>query len=233
MKTWFAMGLLLLSAGNLQSDPGKKYPASMIREFGDEGTGFTQGRLYLSGGYGLINGNFIAANALKKSVGKNWENISLNKRPTWMVRAEYALTPHWGLGLNFATGGLGVHASLDSFISPDVRISGDLKYSTWSLLTRVNYHILADNKFDLYVGLGIGYRGNKVTVTSNDNITDRWNFPVDLGFIEKRIPNTLRIPFVGADFTVGFRYHVLPALAVYAEAGVAKSVLQTGITLGF
>lgn len=195
--------------------------------------GFTKGKVYVSMGYGLINGNFIVANAIKKSVAKNWDNVGLQRRPTWMAKAEYALTPHWGLGAHFAIGGLGVNASIDSFISPGVRISGDLRYTTWSLLTRVNYHIFAENNFDLYVGAGIGFRANNLRVTSNDNLTDRWDFPVDLGFVEKRIPNTLSVPIIGADFTVGMRYHILPPVAVYAEFGVAKSIIQTGATIRF
>lgn len=195
--------------------------------------GFTQGKVYISMGYGLINGNFIVANAIKNSVAKNWDNVTLQKRPTWMAKAEYALTPHWGLGAHFAIGGLGADASLDSFLSTGVKVSGNLRYTTWSLLARVNYHIFAENNFDLYIGTGIGFRANNLRVTSNDNLTDRWDFPVDLGFIEKRIPSTLSIPTVGADFTLGMRYHVLPPLAVYAEFGVAKSIVQAGATLRF
>lgn len=230
MKRYFSLLCILFLAAGTRAEG---IVASSRTGWGDDAPGFSQGRVYISMGYGLINGSFIAANAIKRSVAKNWDNLSLSKRPIWMAKAEYALTPHWGLGAHFAIGGIGVNATLDSFISPGVRISGELSYSTWSLLTRVNYHIFTESNFDLYVGAGIGFRANNLRVSSNDNLTDRWNFPVDLGFVEKRIPKTLSVPTIGADFTMGMRYHILPPLAVYAEIGVAKSIFQAGATFRF
>jgi hypothetical protein len=199
----------------------------------DYTTGFSAQRLYVSGGYGLINGNFIVASAIKESVAKGWDNVSVVKRPTWFLRTEYAISPHWGLGINFASGGVGFNVSLDSLTSQNVQVSGNLSYTTWSALARVNYHIFNSNKLDIFIGTGIGYRGNRVRVTSNDPVKDRWNFPVDLGFVSKVIPNTIGIPTLGADFTAGVRYFPHPAVAFYTEFGIAKSIIQGGVSFAF
>lgn len=208
-------------------------PKKSSNKTSDYTTGFSAQRLYISGGYGVINGNFIVASALKESVAKGWNEVSVVKRPTWFVRAEYALTPHWGLGINFAHGGVGFDVKLDSLTSQNVQVTGNLNYTTWSALARVNYHIFTSNAVDVFVGTGIGYRANRVRVSSNDPVKDRWDFPVDLGFVSKVIPKTLGIPTVGADVTAGVRYFPYPSLAFYTEFGLAKSIIQGGVTLSF
>jgi len=85
----------------------------------------------------------------------------------------------------------------------------------------------------LYIGLGVGVRMNTVRVNSNDPLSDRWNFPVNLGFVEKRIPNSLSLPSLGADLTFGLAYSINPAISVYTEMGMAKSALQAGLRVGF
>ncbi len=193
--------------------------------------GFTQGKFYFSAGIGTVNLNYVLASKLKNSIAPNWKHVTIDKRNTWYGKAEYAITPHLGLGLDLAYSGLDVNVSMDSVTSLNIPISGKLSYRTWSALARVNYHILEENNFDFYLGLGIGYRANNLSVTSNDTKTDRWNFPVDLGFITKRIPHTLRVPTIGGDLTLGMRYHILPPVAIYAELGLAKTFLQVGVTV--
>jgi hypothetical protein len=51
--------------------------------------------------------------------------------------------------------------------------------------------------------------------------------------VEKRIPNKLSVPTIGVDFTMGLAYHFSPAIAAYAEMGMAKSVMQAGIRAKF
>lgn len=200
-------------------------------EWNNDIPGFVSGKMYFSGGIGAVNLNYTLVNGLKKSIAPNWKSITVDKRNTWFVKAEYALTPHFGIGANVAFSGLDMNVSMDSVTSLNVPITGALKYRTWSALARINYHIIAENNFDLYVGAGIGFRANNFSVSANDPSTDRWNFPINLGFITRRIPNSIQIPTIGSDFTVGLRYHVLPPIAFYAEFGVAKSFLQGGITI--
>lgn len=194
---------------------------------------FTKGNTYVSGGYGLINANFILARTLEKSLLNEWDQVDFSKVPNLYAKGEYALSNHVGLGLNLATGGLIAHVSIDSVNNQNVRIAGDLTYRSWSALARINYHVLNSESWDLYLGLGVGFRMSTVKVTSNDPITDRWNFPVNLGFVERKIPNSIAIPSVGADLTMGLAYQLSPTVSLYTEAGIAKSALQAGLRVGF
>lgn len=200
-------------------------------EWNNDVPGFVKGKIYLSGGIGGLNLNYRIANAMKSSIAPNWKSVEIERRNTWFGKAEYALTPHVGLGVGFSYSGLNINVKMDSVTSMNIPIDGTLKYRTWSALARVNYHIIQENNFDLYIGTGLGFRANNFSVTDNDPIYDRWNFPIDLGIITRKIPHTLSVPTFGADFTVGMRYHILPPIAVYAEFGVAKSFAQGGITI--
>ena len=194
---------------------------------------FTKGKTYISGGYGIINANFILARTLEKSLLKGWDDVNFSKVPNIYIKGEYAVSNHVGVGVNVATGGLIAHVAIDSVNNQNVRIAGDLTYRSWSALARINYHALNSGKWDLYLGLGVGIRMNTVKVTSNDPITDRWNFPVNLGIIERRIPNTISFPSIGADLTMGLAYHLSPSVALYSEVGMAKSAMQAGFRVGF
>ena len=194
---------------------------------------FTKGNTYISGGYGLINANFILARTLEKSLLNGWDEVNFSKVPNLYAKGEYAISNHMGVGLNVATGGLIANVAIDSLNNQNVRIAGDLIYRSWSALARFNYHVLNDERWDLYVGLGIGLRMNSVKVTSNDPLTDRWNFPVNLGIIEKQIPNSISFPSVGGDVTLGLAYDLSSHVALYTEMGMAKSALQAGLRVGF
>ena len=159
--------------------------------------------------------------------------VSFSKVPNFFVKGEYAVSNRVGVGVNVATGGLIAHVVLDSLNNQNVRIAGDLTYRSWSALARVNYHALNAENWDVYIGLGIGYRLNTFAVSSNDPFTDRWNFPINMGIIERRIPNSVSYSYVGADLTLGVAYQITPAIGVYTEMGMAKSAIQAGLRIGF
>lgn len=209
------------------------YGQTEIYWAGVDYSAFTKGNTFGSIGYGIINTNFILAPTLEKSLLNGWDKVNFSKVPNIFIKGEYALSNHMGVGVNVATGGLIAHVSIDSFNNQNVRIAGDLTYRSWSALARINYHALNSGKWDVYLGMGIGLRMNRVKVTSNDPITNRWNFPVNLGVIEKKIPNSLSFPGIGADITMGVAYKFVPSVALYAEMGMAKSAVQAGLRVGF
>lgn len=220
----FIIALALLGAGQLS---GQEFDRAEV-----DYSAFTKGKTYFSGGYGLINANFILARTLEKSLLKGWDEVNFSKVPNIYVKGEYALSKHVGVGLNIATGGLNAHVFLDSLNNQNVRIAGDLTYKSWSALARINFHVLNDEQWDIYLGLGVGLRMNTVRVSSNDPLTDHWDFPVNLGVVEKRIPNSLSFPSLGADMTLGLSYSINPAISLYTEMGMAKSALQVGMRVG-
>ncbi|MBM3399994.1 MAG: hypothetical protein FJY15_05455 [Bacteroidetes bacterium] len=194
---------------------------------------FAKGKTYISGSYGLINADFILARTLEEALKSAWDEGSFSKVPNLYAKGEYALSNHLGLGLNIATGGVIAHVAIDSLNSQNMQIAEDLTHRSWSALARINYHVLNDDVWDLYMGMGIGLRMNTVRVTSNDPITDRWNFPVNLGIVEKHISNSFSFPSVGADLTLGLAYNVSKIMAVYTEMGMAKSAIQAGLRVDF
>ncbi len=220
-----SIAIALLGAGKLS---GQEFARAEV-----DYSAFTKGKTFVSGGYGLINTNFIMARTLEKSLLNGWDEVNFSKVPNVYIKGEYALSNHVGVGLNIATGGLIAHVFLDSLNNQNVRIAGDLTYKSWSALARINYHALNHNQWDLYIGFGVGVRMNTVRVNSNDPLSDRWNFPVNLGFVEKRIPNSLSLPSLGADMTMGLAYSINPTISVYTEMGIAKSALQAGLRVGF
>ncbi|MEK0421273.1 MAG: hypothetical protein RLZZ161_1124 [Bacteroidota bacterium] len=226
MKGKVFLSLVFLSMANFLS-------AQEVNRAEVSASSFTKGNSYISCGYGLINANFMLARTLEKSLLNGWDEVNFSKVSNLYFKEEYAFTNHVGVGVNVSTGGLIAHVAIDSLNNQNVRIAGDLTYRSWSALARINYHFLNDEQWDLYAGLGLGLRMNTVKVTSNDPLTDRWNFPVNLGVFEKRIPNSLSIPTLGADMTVGIAYSLHPSLAIYTEMGMAKSALQAGLRLGF
>ncbi len=93
------------------------------------------------------------------------------------------------------------------------------KRSTYSILARFNYHFGNSDKFDPYLGMGLGYRNAKWTVEDNG--------PDNSGVELKSL-----MPF-GMELTIGARYLVSPNFGFYAEVGAAKSVAQVGVSALF
>ncbi|MCC7297981.1 MAG: hypothetical protein IT244_06560 [Bacteroidia bacterium] len=229
-KLW--MVLVWSAAGKLAA--GDPLKLQQKAEWDNDLYGFVPGKLYLNAGIGMVNLNSAAANKLKNTVAPNWKNIGVDGKSIWFAKAEYAVSAHSGVGLSFAHSGFDINASLDSLTKYNVPVSGTLSYRSWSLLGRYNFHFVAENRIDVYGGIGLGFRANNFKLIDNDPDKSWWNFPIDLAVVKKVIPANLpalSVPTFGAEMTIGVRYHVLPPLAVYAEFGTAKSIAQIGMTV--
>ncbi|MES2837239.1 MAG: hypothetical protein V4667_06940 [Bacteroidota bacterium] len=102
--------------------------------------------------------------------------------------------------------GVGVNYAYESLYFPYGGIVG-----VNTLLLRGNIHPLTTKKFDLYIGGGIGFHLIKYPTLSNKQ-------------------NAL----VGAfDCTIGARYFLAKRIALYSEIGLAKTIIQSGLTYKF
>lgn len=183
------------------------------------GQAFQQNKAYFSGGYGIgtITGiifNFLSDNSDLKttSVGPIY------------VKGEYAITDHFGIGLNVAymsNSATWLQYNTDS-LGNQYAFRPKISRKTYSVLLRANYHFGSNEHFDPYIGLGLGYRTASWNVKTNDPY---------LKYSSPNIPTNL-IP-LGAEFTIGFRYLFNENIGVYCEAGAAKSVLQFGLVTKF
>lgn len=93
-------------------------------------------------------------------------------------------------------------------------------YSSFNVLARLNWHWLVNKKIDSYLGLGLGYEYGQWAFTDHD--------PLD----ERGTVYSHNYPF-GLEITEGIRYYFIDHLSIYAEVGLAKSFLQTGLTAKF
>ncbi|MBL7812143.1 MAG: hypothetical protein JNL57_07950 [Bacteroidetes bacterium] len=228
----FSLLFILSSRYAAAGDP-VRVPAGKPMAWDNDLYGFVKGKVYLSGGYGFLNPSGAVINGLKNSITPNWKDVSVHQRSVWYAKGEYAVGKHQGLGFHVAGSGLDIDASLDSLTKYNVKVQGKLKYRSWSALLRYNFHVLSEQNLDLYAGIGAGYRSNSFSVSSNDPDKNWWDFPVKVLGVNRIIPKSLSLPTVGLDFTMGVRYHILPPIALYAEAGLAKSMLQAGATIRF
>ncbi|MBS3915261.1 MAG: hypothetical protein KG003_12250 [Bacteroidetes bacterium] len=197
------------------------------------GTGFEKKHFYLSAGPGL--GNFSAglANTIKKSIAPNWKGVTIDGKTIWYAKLEYAVGAHHGLGIYYAHSGFDISVNLDSVTKYNVPVTGKLKYRSWSLLGRYNFHFIESKPLDIYLGISAGYRANRFSVEDNDPEKNWWDFPIDLKFIKRKIPNSIGIPTLGGDLTLGIRYEIMHKIFLYTELGLAKTFLQGGLAVKF
>lgn len=183
--------------------------------------GFAKNKILISGGVGT--GNLINTLSKQLIVGTK---LNYTKTPLLFFKGEYAIDDHWGVGLSYAQTGfnLSYRRPTDSFIEAatnnKIPVEVGVEYKSFSVLGRANYHFIPNSQFDVYLGIGIGYRNNKFTVGDNDPLKN-WDI------------NLPAIPSLGLDATVGMRAYIIPNLAAYGEFGVAKGILQGGLTLSF
>jgi len=176
---------------------------------------FTDGSNAISVGYGF--GSLGAA--FYKTLLSSSDNVKTSNLGPVYLKYERGVTDHIGIGLNIA---YAANKASSDYIGYDdnfneVTYTESLTRTTLSVLARLNYHIGHSDKFDPYVGAGIGYRNAS------------WKFKsTDPNYGNFTIPSFLPLGF---ELTVGARYYFTPNIGLYAEVGAAKSVAQLGVTI--
>jgi len=181
----------------------------------NSGTGFYKDRSNVCIGYGFP---YLTASIAKVLTNNNNDNnISTISIGPIYAKYEYAVTDHIGVGINLAYASTTLYNSYQLIGSTFIE---KVNQMTISGLLRLNYHILSHQKFDPYIGAGLGYRFVRNEYYSNEP------------FIDELI---LDYPFfpLGGDFTLGARYFLTDNFGIYAEAGLAKSPVQIGLSLAF
>ncbi len=185
---------------------------------------FDEGKSYVSAGYGI--GSYFASlyNSIKNSTGVTGYKVT-SLGPIY-GKYEYAVSEHIGLGINFAYLGnkISYEKTEDDGNGNVDTYKWKLDRTTVSFLARMNIHFGDHEKFDPYWGFGVGYR------------TANWKSSYEV--VSTNSANTVAPTTVtlggtfplGFETTAGVRYFIIPSLAVYAEAGLAKSYLQLGLT---
>ena len=147
-------------------------------------------------------------------VRDNYESSSLG--PLYL-KYENMVSEEVGFGINLAYASSELSYTEDSYDLTNSLYQYKIDRYTYSILARLNYYFLQDERFDGYFGLGLGYRYAKWTYTNNDPYDDRIDFPN-------------LFPF-GFETTFGGRYLITKNIGIYAELGLAKSIMQAGVTI--
>jgi opacity protein-like surface antigen len=188
---------------------------SMLVFVGLSGQAFEQGRSYISLGYGF--GNLTQA-VIKAAVAEN--DLKYSSFGPAFLKYEYGIAEKIGIGVNVAYLNAKVSAS-DSYIDDNnntVNFTETLKYSTTSILGRVNFHFGDNDNIDPYLGVGMGYRTAKYTYTSSDPEAPQDEELKSLS------------PF-GMEITFGTRFLFTDNIGAYVEVGMAKAVFQIGLSV--
>lgn len=150
------------------------------------------------------------------------ENYSFSLLGPVYAKYEYGITGKIGLGLNCAYASYDLNYDYGGFTSNGnpVTYRETDNFTTFSVLARFNFHFGNLEKFDPYIGVGVGYRSGTWKYSSTEpghvNTTGLRNV----------------IPF-GFETTFGARYFFARNIGLYAETGMAKSVVQFGVLAKF
>ena len=191
---------------------------------------------FLTVAYGLGKGNLLywglktLEQAMPTDPDATLINAHVSKTPISFVKFEYRIKPKHSLGLNFAHNVFSVNGDLkDSFFYNDmgVRVQTTLgvNYTSTSCNIRYNYFFNPEDKVQCYIGASVGIRGNRISVTSNNQFFNKNINGLGLSLAS--------VPTVGGDLTLGFRGDIYKSLMLFGEVGAAKAIIQGGLAYRF
>ena len=178
----------------------------------------------MSAGLGTINTMYWLLD-----FGQQYGEFSMDKKNNVFVKAEKMLTLRSGIAINYAQAGVDVLANLktDSFFNSELQkfvpTEVTIKYRTQSINVRYNLHFAPSEKFDPYLGISMGVRFNSIDGSVNNPIKGFSDFNLNIPFIGFTTP--------GGDLTLGFAGNLFNGIGYYAELGIAKALLQGGISI--
>jgi opacity protein-like surface antigen len=169
---------------------------------------FEQGKSQISIGYGFAN----TTQALLSNYDQTlYPNLEFSALGPLFLKYEFGATEKIGFGLNVAYAGAGITYDDGTGIG-----TASLDWWGISYNARVNRHFGSHDKFDPYIGVGMGYKMAKWTASADDESEDMGAL-IPLGF----------------ETTFGARYMFTPNIGLYTEVGIAKAIAQFGINAKF
>ena len=190
--------------------------------------GFEKDKNYFSFSYGF--GSYFSPSSFENTVKNNLSytntSISSNSLGPLSFKYERAVSEKVGIGIsvNYLSNSFKI-TKTDLGTNSNITGNYNLNRTTFSILARMNLHFVEGEKFDPYWGIGIGYRTTnwKQEISySDETFTD----PNPEDFTP---PIRIQFPF-GFETVFGTRYFVGPNFALFGELGLAKAVLQVGVT---
>lgn len=185
---------------------------------------FDKGKTVVTVGYGVPN---LARVGLKVIYGP-YAGYSVTGFGPILVKGDYGILKNLGVGavIGFASSKI-TYSETDYYNnngnSQLYTYQESIAWKSLSLGAHANYHFVRKEKFDAYVGGGLGYTINTFVYSNND--------PYYGGSRTYATYNPSSIFYAA---TVGVRYYFTPNIGVYAEAGIEKgALLQGGLAIKF
>lgn len=173
---------------------------------------FEQGKSQISIGYGLSS---TTQALIKNSVNSTdvfgdpvYVNPEFSALGPIFAKFEHGVSEKIGFGVNIAYANAGIN------YTNDTGGPASMKWWNTSVNARVNRHFGSNDKFDPYVGLGMGYKFGKWKSEGGDN-PEEFKALIPLGF----------------ETTFGARYMFTPNIGLFSEVGIAKGIFQIGLNV--
>jgi opacity protein-like surface antigen len=179
----------------------------------DEGAAYSKGSSTLSAGYGFGN---VWKHLFKLSGGFFGGDYKVTSTGPFSLTYEYGASDHISAGIAVSYSqvkGVNTDASDPTNNYTD-------KLTNFSIIARGNYHFGSSEKFDPYIGLGVGYYNFKYETKYSDGTSTGNAFAIPGAF--------------GFNGQLGAKYYFAPSFGIFAEVGyVAGGFGQVGITAKF
>jgi hypothetical protein len=129
------------------------------------------------------------------------------------IKYAYGFAHGWSIGLN---------CNLDN-ARFNIDNQGGFNCTGAAFNLRANKSLIQNDKFALYTGVGFGYHRYFL----NSNYTGgNLNTAAEIETLETTLNSVVPVSFEG---TVGGMFFITPNIGLYAEGGIAKSIVQLGI----
>lgn len=172
---------------------------------------FHQEAQFGSIGYGFGN----IGNTVIKSFNSN-ANFNYTSVGPLFLRYEYGVSENFGIGLNISY--LSGVASFNTESNGEI-YRNEISREGYNIMLRFNWHMGDHHKIDPYIGFAGGYRNNVLSSDFNDPELEN-------------VSNESLIPF-GFEATFGTRFMFSDNIGAYVEVGVARAIMQIGMTAKF
>jgi hypothetical protein len=200
--------------------------SGQAKEMSNEKRIFQKQKSYLSAAYGF--GTFLGWGNWDYYNGEQYTSSTTG--PVY-VKYEYGVTEDFGIGINLAYLEYKYSYKYNSWYNgTQVYFTETDTYTSFSGLLRANWHFGQSEKIDPYYGFGLGYRTGTIKYTSDDPNGSQHNY---YGYNFWYWGNGNRFFPVGFETTFGVRIKFSSNVSAFAEAGVAKSAVQFGLTAKF
>jgi hypothetical protein len=141
---------------------------------------------------------------------KNFPKVTSQINPVY-AKVEYRILRHIGIGVDLS------YDDYEARKAPASNTNYAIAYKGSNFVAdiRLNRHIhLINKRLDLYFGVGLGYQ-----VQSIENIINTRSLPK---------PGSNNLAF---ELTVGARFYLTKRIGLYAEGGLARSIIQGGLVI--